>query len=381
MSHYLTRWRLGLGSLLALCCHAPVYADFTHNLSGESFGLEFQAVPGSTTYFDCGYSGGAGSNPNDPSNPCTELKVWDYEDSISGSPDLKPHPGFCDRPGGVPTCGGDGTDNTPYLVEIIDSGGDNYWHMIMGDPGTGWAQEIYYKNEGAGSSQGGIQSPSGGAGGGNIKGNNATRPLHPDANISGNGTGKPTSVAIRMYLNDGGVELDFLKSEFDKKPKITQTITIPNVLKTEFEIDMRNLDYFTSNTPAQSFILRQYNMAIADPNSGIPEGTFAMNPYTSVLTTEPESGLPAYLLDPTFLPPPPPPGQTAPESGKHTNVTGGQYTWNGQSGDTGADYNYADGGFDHYDPDWLRWWNGSDTWSPGDVYPCDPAIDPAFCEQ
>ena len=354
-----------------------MHAEFTHNFSGESFGLEFQAVSGSTVYFDCGYSGGGG-NPNDGNNPCTELKIWEYEDTAGA--DLKPHPGYCDRPSGVPTCGGTGTDNTPYLVEIIDSGGNDYWHMIMGDPATGWAQEIYYRNEGAGSSQGGIQSPAGGKGGGNMKGNNATRPLHLNADISGNGTGKPTSIAIRMYLNEDGVELDFFKSEFDKKPMITQTLVVPDVIRTEFQIDMRNLDYSTSNVAAQSFTLRQYNMITADPATGIPGGTYAMNPYTAQLTIEPVSGKPAYLLDPTFLPPPPPPGQSPPESGKETNVTGGMFTWNGTFGDTGADYNYADGDWDHYDPA-LKWWNGSSTWSQGDIYPCSPSVDPDFCEQ
>ena len=360
----------------------PLLAEFNHNFGGESFGLEFKAIAGATEYFDCGYtSAAAGGNPNDPGNPCTELKIWEYEDSISGSPDLKPHPGYCDRPGGVPACGSAGTDNTPYLVEIIDTAQGDYWHMIMGDPATGWAQEVYYKNEGAGSTPAGIQSPSGGKGGGNIKGNNATRPLHPNADISGNGTGKPTSIAIRMYLNDGGVELDFMKSEFDKKPLITQIFTDPDVLRTEFRIDMRNLDYSTANVPAQDFTLRQYNMVLADPASGVPGGTFGMNPYTAILTIEPVSGKPAYLLDPTFLPPPPPPGQPAPVSGKQTNVTGGQYTWNGVEGGTGSDYSYADGGWDHYYPDWLTWWEGSSTWQQGDVYPCDPSVDPAFCEQ
>lgn len=375
-----------VNGLLRVCCVSLVLvlyawgtslrADFTHNFSGESFGLEFQAVSGSSAYFDCGFSGGGG-NPNDGGNPCSENKIWGYEDSAGA--DLKPHPGYCDRPGGVPTCGGTGTDNTPYIVEVIDTGGDKYWHQILGDPTTGWAQEVYYKNSGSGSSQGGIQSPSGGKGGGNMKGNNATRPLHLDHNISGNGTGDPTSIAIRMYLNKDGVELDFFKSEFDKKPMISQTVTIPDVLKTEFQIDMRNLNYSTANVAAQSFTLRQYNMITADPATGIPGGTYAMNPYTAQLTIEPESGKAAYLLDPTFLPPPPPPGQTPPESGKETNVTGGQYTWNGQA-DNSSDYTYTDGDWDHYESP-LKWWNGSSTWSQGDVYPCNPAVDPDFCEQ
>ncbi len=375
------------GSLLRSCCFSLVlvlsmwstvlHADFTHNFSGESFGLEFQGVSGSSVYFDCGFSGGGG-NPNDGSNPCTEAKIWGYEDSAGGA-DLKPHPGFCDRPGGVPTCGGTGTDNTPYIVEVIDTGGDKYWHQILGDPNTGWAQEVYYKNSGSGSSQGGIQSPSGGKGGGTMKTNNATRPLHTDHTISGNGTGDPTSIAIRMYLNKDGVELDFFKGEFDKKPMITQTVTIPDVLRTEFQIDMRNLNYSTANTAAQSFTLRQYNMITADPATGIPGGTYAMNPYTAQLTIEPTSGKAAYLLDPTFLPPPPPPGQPAPESGKDTNVTGGMYSWNGQANND-SDYTYTDGDWDHYDPA-LKWWNGSATWSQGDLYPCNPADDAAFCEQ
>lgn len=361
-----------------------VQAAFTHNFGGETFGLQFQMVPGATVYFNCGFGGGgAGSNPNDPANPCSENKIWSIEDGLgTPAPDIKPHPGFCDRIAGVPTCGGTGTDLTPYVVEILTDGqGNNFWHQILGDPNSGWAQEVYYKNEGAGASQGGIQSPSGGQGGGTFKSNNATRPLHPNASISGNGTGKPTSIAIRTYLNSNGVEMDFFKSEFDRKPLIQQTVTEPNVIRDEFLMDMRNSDYFTSNVAAQAFILRQYNMAVANPVGGVPDHAFSMSPYATYLTTEPSSGARAYLFDATFTAPPGAPGQPATPSGKVVNVNGGKYTWNGTFGSTGAAYNYLDGGLDIYQEGWLKFWNGSSTWHQGDPYPCNPAIDPTFCAQ
>lgn len=381
-AHRLTDVRHGW----TLCCFTgamiftgAAHAAFTHNFTGETFGLQFQAVSGATVYFNCGFSGGAGSDPNDPGNPCTEAKIWSYEDGIAGTPDLKPHPGYCDRIAGVPSCGGAGTDATPYLVEILSTAQGNYWHQVLGDPNTGWAQEVYYKNEGT-ASQGGIQSPSGGAGGGTFKGNNAMRPLHVNADVSGNGTGKPTSIAIRTYLNVDGVEMDFFKSEFDKKPYIWQSVTEANVIKDEFLIDMRNIDYFTNNVAAQSFILRQYNMAVANPVGGVPDHAFTMSPYATFLTTEPSSGQRAYLFDATFTAPPPGPGEPAIPSGKHTNVTGGQYTWNGTFG-SGSTYNYSDGNWDVYQAGWLHWWNGSSTWQQGDLYPCNPATDPAFCAQ
>lgn len=371
-------WPAGILALLA----TPAWGAFTHNFPGETFGLEFKEVPGATKYFSCGYGGaGAGSSPGDPNNACTELKIWSIEDGFGAGVDIKPHPGFCDRPGGVAQCGSGATDSTPYLQEVVNYGGRDYWHQIIGRAEDGWVQEVYYKNEGAGSSPGGIQSPSGGKGGGTFKGNNASRPLHPDASISGNGTGKPTSIAIRMYMNDGGVELDFMKSEFDKKPMITQTETMPGEMKTEFKIDMRNIDYSTSNVKPQQFILRQYNMALADPANQVPRWAFDQNPDTALYTTEPVSGLGAYYFDPTISPPPPPPGQTAKPSGKKVNATGGMYSWNGNFSTPGANYTYADGSWDVFAAGWLHWWNGSSTWQQGDPYPCSPAIDPDYCEQ
>ncbi|MBI3772439.1 MAG: hypothetical protein HY272_07050 [Gammaproteobacteria bacterium] len=327
-------------------------------------------MAGANQYFNC-RPGASNLDPNDPNNPCTEQKVWSYEDAEAGGRDLKPHPGFCDRVGNprTPQCGTAATDATPYLVEVVDTGSNKYWHMVMGAPASGWAQEVYYKNDGSGSSQGGIQSPSGGAGGGNIKGNNAMRPLHKDPYISGNGSGRPTTIAIRMYMNTGGVELDFFKSEFDRKPKITQTEYFPGEIKSEFMIDMRNNTYFTAYAP-QAFEIRQLQYQLAnDPN--FPKQSMD---FTNVkMVTDPAAGnAKAYEFKPLLNANP----------GADVHPTGGMYTWNGQIEDPSkVKYTYADGNWDVFKAGWLHWWNGSSTWKQGDLYPCDPAINADFCQQ
>ena len=143
-------------------------------------------------------------------------------------------------------------------------------------------------------------------------------------------------------------------------------------MKTEFEIDMSNIKYTENTKTPQSFILRQYNMELANPANGVPAHSFEFNPETALLTFEPESGMPAYLLDPTTPAPPQPPGMPAKVSGHKVHLDGGKYTWSGGADAAGKysdSYSYAEGTYNVYDETWRTWWKGSAEWSPGDPYP------------
>ncbi len=334
---------------------------------GVNFGLNFQPLPDDpqrNVYFACGFPGMGNQSNQDASSPCGESM---------GNPADKVHPGYPDG------------DAWPYLVETWGSGDTGYWHMIIGDPAQGWAQEVYIHGPGqnVNSTQGGIRSPSDGSNAGRFQ-----PLLHEDegSGVTGNGTGNPNKIAIRLFVDDtdadgSRMQLDFVKGNFDKvgaytkfeyKPKITQTLTMPGVMKTEFEIDMSNIKYSENNIDPQSFVMRQYNMELANPANGVPAHTFEFNTDTALLTFEPVSGLPAYLLDPTISPPPPPPGESAPVSGSKVRVDGGKYTWSGgidASGKYSDSYSYVEGAYNVYDEKWRMWWKGSAEWSPGDPYP------------
>ncbi len=349
-----------LTALSGIAVNTPVNAEGF----GDDFDLSFAPISGNAAgvRYSCGFAGVG-------DNGCDEHMAG------KSSTDPKPHKGYADG------------DEWPYFVEEWeDSSGTGYYHQIIGDPAQGWVQEVYIHGPGlnVGSTPGGMRSPSGGS--------NAARfqPLShesEDPGTTGNGTGNPTMVAIRMYLKDtdtdgNTVELDFIKDgyyfdgthkRFDRKPYIQQTITVPGALKTEFEVDMRNISYSDDTSDPQLFVMRQYNMGIADPADPIPEETFAFSTLPSVFTIEPESGAAAYLFDPSIAPPPPPPGGgPAPATGRNLNVTAGKFRWTGtfdKAGGYGDTYIYADGNFDVQAVEWRNFWEGSSEWSQGDPYP------------
>jgi len=303
-----------IGAFLCLATattHAMAAAGF-----GDDFGLNFQPIGdlnGGRIQFACGY-------PGQPRRDCEE-------DMAAKGGNFKVHPGPPD-------------DEQPYLVETWGTGNAGYWHQIIGDPAEGWVQEVYLRGPlNIGSTPGGVRAPSGGQ-------NDARfQPLLSDSKITGNGTGNPTMVAIRMYMKDTDttgttIETDFIKDgfvidsygnkRFDRKPYIEQSITTQNELRSEFIVDMRNISYYDDSSDPQLFIMRQYNMDMVNPDNPIPEDESMNSLFAAVLTTEPISGLTALLFDPTIPAPPPPPGSTTPlPDGRNINLTAGKFRWTG----------------------------------------------------
>lgn len=271
----------------------------------------------------------------------------------------------CNRAGGpTPLAGGcingDPTntrnidpEKTPFLLEYVtDSAtGVRYWHMIVGDPSKGFAQETYsgrgcancWTNGLPGSSSGGsvnnggfpsLTNPAGSPG-----------PLGPIGATpsagSGTGSGNPEATQIRQVIGVAGNELtqEFLKGSFLTKPKITQTVTTPDLVS-QFQVDMSAIPYkgaAATTTPA--VIVNK--VTFTDPNVS---GNFDM--ATQKQTSQ---------------------------------VTAGQYTWATGSGIGGSSgtYSYLNGNFNLNAIDWASFYNPAQNtcWSykqnPGTA-PCTP---------
>lgn len=240
--------------------------------------------------------------------------------------------GGCGMGGGMM---GGNADPTPFLQQVVTDPATNitYYHVIVGNPavaGTNFALE-YYVRTGLSSTGGatcyfGCANPrvSGGMGGGGMGGGgmmggggpapfssssgtaaNENNPLSTNPAISGNGTGNPARVYMRMINNEPGFTDEFIKAREANKPKITQTITAPDLAST-FSLDMSTLGYTgPQNTPG-AIVNRQI---VTSP--GIPADSANFN-IADFATTR--------------------------------NVTGGRYTYTPGTGDGGSagTYRYID---------------------------------------
>lgn len=163
-------------------------------------------------------------------------------------------------------------DTTPFVQEIVkDVNGAKYYHLVVGDPSQGFAQEIYIGRGTSTFADGSRTSASLGwaasglcFGGSPFPGapptlpaddkrgcGNGYSPLSSDADFSGNGSGNPNRVIMRQVVSDGQMTQEFLKASFTQKPKITQTVADPQSgLQIHFVADMSNSTYSDNTTPA-----------------------------------------------------------------------------------------------------------------------------------
>lgn len=248
---------------------------------------------------------------------------------------------------------GGATCTGSFMQEVISSGGNSYYHVVIGDAGSNFALEYYIRTAtgstcwygcanaritggmgggGMGGGMGGGVAPlsvSSGAGG--LNGNN-TDPLG-NSGFSGNGTGRPDQVVIRMINNSSEMQQEFLKATEINKPKITQNITTAD-MTSNFVIDMSKIDYNTTSKIAPITLTQTINSADLPVQQGnYPDSkNFDINNFTGTRT-----------------------------------VTGGRYTYNAGSGDGGSagTYTYFADGFDVYGVDWRSF--------------CDPNQNPSGC--
>ena len=189
----------------------------------------------------------------------------------------------CARPGPQINCatqqsGGSRDEVTPFLNEIVTTDQGIFYHTIVGLPGDAFVQETYIQRSNK-AWQGGFGTSS--------EGNqNANRdPLSSDSSFSGTGTANVLKTLVRQVVGDmtetgdcvggGGVCMEFLKDQFETKPKIAQTFEVPDEINLTFVNDMRNKT-FSDRTPIDPD--RNINtMELTGPDapgSDIPTSTF-----------------------------------------------------------------------------------------------------------
>lgn len=158
------------------------------------------------------------------------------------------------------------TDPTDFFYERVDG----YWHIVIGNPDDGFAQEMYTPVTSLFSSSSGGHEAILFRFSGNLEqwSGNGWDPLEfnnktygPDeVSFSGNGTGDPTKVMVRQVLGFGVLATtgnsaieewtcytgffcqEFLKSKEGFKPKISQTYSDAEITS-DFQLDMSNVDY------------------------------------------------------------------------------------------------------------------------------------------
>lgn len=168
---------------------------------------------------------------------------------------------------------------TDFIYErVTDPGsGTPYYHMVVGTPGDGFAQEVYIL---VGGPCGGCQvfngigsngSPS--LGGTSEITGNGTDPLSNTTSISGNSTGNPTRIQMREIHNDGEFSMDFTKNAYLEKPSMSMNITSAD-FQSEFVIDSSGILYNDNTTTAVVTNIVQ----IIDPDDGpVSSGSFDMS--------------------------------------------------------------------------------------------------------
>lgn len=165
------------------------------------------------------------------------------------------------------------TDPTVFYYERVDG----YWHLIVGDPEQGFAQEVYTPIVGLFHSNTGGREPIFFTLNGNLEewSGNGWDPLElnndvygpENSSFSGNGTGDPTKVIMRQVLGFGtlgntgvtAVEAwtcnssefcqEFLKSQEGFKPIITQEYSDAEI-SIDFSLDMSAISYSDMTTQA-----------------------------------------------------------------------------------------------------------------------------------
>lgn len=201
-------------------------------------------------------------------------------------------------------------DPTPFAERVESINGIDYFHVIVGDPASGFAEESYTRY-GAGFGSAVIQgsySPDGGGmetafisgwpgspntGAGNqwvVDSGNIGNPL-ASVHVSGNGSQDPTKSVFRMIMTSakGDMSLDVSKPFLDKKPIISQTVQSGNMTSV-FVADMRGLSYSEMNNSApviNTLVIQDptipgngaanFNMADA-PQSTVTAGRFTFTP-------------------------------------------------------------------------------------------------------
>lgn len=191
-----------------------------------------------------------------------------------------------------PGCGSD-----YFVQEVINTGGTEYYHVILGHASDSFALEYYMRTSGCcwggGMMMGGMGGMMGGGGpysssygDTNDPFFNAWTPLASDTAKTGSATGNPNRVYMRQITNGTGMTQEFLKAKETQKPRITQTITGGTNMTSTFDLDMSNGNYSAYSNPV-TYVNKTtvagvgtYNAATA-PKARIDAGRFKYTPSSN----------------------------------------------------------------------------------------------------
>lgn len=202
---------------------------------------------------------------------------------------------------------GQAFNHTPFVYERVNDGADNtYYHLIVGEPDAGFAQEVYIQ-AGSGITGGGCSGPITCGGDAAQIGNNSVSasggqgatgfgsegsgfdPLGSDQGFTGNSTGNPTRVQMRQLLTDGDLTVDFVKDKFLEKPSISNTIDAADMTATFIVNSAGNLlsDSTTVSPVTNTFELTGSNL----PPDAQPPGGGAPSSVRFDMSTDSQSSL------------------------------------------------------------------------------------------
>lgn len=269
--------------------------------------------------------------------------------------------------------------STPFIYERVTQNGQSYYHMVIGDPETGFAQEVYIQTTGV-SEQGthtegrtciraddcgpeeffvdlvgnGIGPDTSASFGKGVisqdpDGNNVN-PLDREAVLSGNASGNPTMVQMRQLIVDGDLRMDFVKDRFLEKPTITNVIE-DATFRSTFIMDSAGNNY-ASLTPS-AITNTVEHLGPNPPPAGRPPGGGPSSASFDMATDTQDSVVTggAYRYIPS-----PPGGRTDPPLGSN------------------GTYEYAEGGFHNPAPDWASFFDHREEnlWGYPEARPTPP---------
>lgn len=197
-----------------------------------------------------------------------------------------------------------------FVYEMVqDETGANYYHMIVGTPEDGFAQELYIEVSAGSPFQGvapisGRTSSSGGAGAASVGTEGAGfAPLDSDRQFTGNATGNPNRVQMRQLMTDGELTVDFVKNVFLEKPTITSTINGADMVST-FIIDGSGNPLNQANPSPVTNTVELLDPAVPEGSANFDMATDAQNSrvtageYTTANPVAGAQGAPYVYADP-----------------------------------------------------------------------------------
>ena len=263
-------------------------------------------------------------------------------------------------------------DSTIFLNERVPISEGIYWHLVIIDPENEFAMEVYTPVTGFFLSNSGGHEPVFMTLNGNLQqwSGNGWDPLEssiktfgPDnVSFSGNATGDPTKAIIRQILGPGTLTQqealikdwvcdpnsfcqEYLKSEFDFKPKITQQLHSDD-LRSLFELDMTHISYSEQNIAGDMRITQE----VID--STIPIGSLYFDAETDLHESSLNAG--QYIHTPGI--------------GWYDDGDGDMF----YAFDRG-NYEYADGGIKatHLEQNWMMFYDPAQNEYPGNKAKCE----------